>query len=194
MSKTIFNVKPSKEIPYGDQVKSLSKTLTNGGKSRGVNPAIYGFKRLRNYLLMITAYIMPFNAFRVKLNKWKGVNVGKNVYIGMFVMFDNAYPDYIYLEDNSAINAGSMVISHFNLKRHFERLVIARVAPVVIKEGAMIAIRSVILPGVTIGKFSMVSALSVVSENVESCTIVRGNPAVKIGKYNEKMINKDYLI
>lgn len=193
MNKTIFNIKPPKEIPYGDQVKSLSKSLKNGSKSRGENSFFYTFKRLKGYLLMITAYIMPFNAFRIKLNRWKGVNIGNNVYIGMFVFIDNAYPEYVYIEDNAAINAGSMIVAHFNLKQHFERLIIARVAPVVIKEGAMIAIRSVILPGVTIGEFSMVSALSVVSEDVEPYVLVRGNPATIIAKYNSKMINRDYL-
>ena len=190
MNKTIFEIKEEKLIPYGDQVKSMRKTLNNGGQSRGMSPLIYGLKRFKNYFLFLLAYIMPFNAFRIKLHKWKGVNIGENVYIGMFVFLDNAYPEYIYIEDNAAINAGSMLIAHFNLKKHFEKIIIARVAPVLIKEGAMVAVRSIILPGVTIGEYSMVSAASVVNENVAPYTVVRGNPAIKIAKYSEKMINK----
>ena len=190
MGKTVFKVLTEKEIPYADQDKSLSKTLRNGSRSRGINPFYYGIKRLKNYLLMMLAYILPFNALRVKLNKWKGVNIGTNVYIGMFVFLDNAYPEYIYLEDYSAINAGSMIITHFNLRKHFENLIIARVAPVVIKEGALISVRSIILPGVTVGEYSIVSAATVVSEDVTAYTVVRGNPAVRVAKYNQKLIRK----
>jgi len=187
MNRTIFEIKEEKAIPYYDQDKSIRKTLRNGGRSRGMNPYFYGLKRLKNYLLMLIAYIIPFNALRIKLNKWKGVNIGRNVYIGMFVFLDNAYPDYIYIEDNAAINAGCMVIAHFNLKKHFEPIINARVSPVIIKDGAMIGIRSIILPGVTIGEFSMISAASVVSEDVEAYTLVRGNPAVRITKYQKRM-------
>lgn len=193
MKKTIFEIKEESQIPYGDQVNSIRKTLLNGGNSRGLNPLIYGLKRFSNYLLMMLAYIMPFNAVRIRLNKWKGVNIGNNVYIGMFVFLDNAYPEYIYIEDNAAVNAGSMLVAHFNLKKHFESLIVARVSPIVIKEGAMIAVRSIILPGVTVGEYAMVSAASVVSENVEAYTLVRGNPAVRIAKYNYKMITKEKI-
>ena len=121
------------------------------------------------------------------MNKWKGVNIGQHVYIGMFVFLDNAYPEYIYIEDNVAINAGCMVVAHLNLKKHFESIINARVSPVIIKDGAMIGIRSIILPGVVIGEFSLVSAASVVSEDVEAYTLVRGNPAAKISKYKKRM-------
>lgn len=193
MKRTKFEIKVEKQIPYGDQVTSIRKTLYNGGISRGLNPFVYGLKRFVNYILMMLAYIMPFNAVRIRLNKWKGVNIGSNVYIGMFVFLDNAYPEYIYIEDNAAINAGSMLVAHFNLKKHFESLIVARVSPIVIKEGAMIAVRSIILPGVTVGEYAMVSAASVVSENVEAYTLVRGNPAVRIAKYNSKMITKEKI-
>jgi len=186
-----FQLKEEKPIPYYDQDKSLGKTLQNGGKSRGKNPLFYGFRRFFNYILMLTAYVLPFNALRVKLNKWKGVNIGKNVYIGMFVFLDNAYPEYIYIEDNAAINAGSMVVAHFNLKKHFEPIINARVSPVLIKNGAMIAVRSIILPGVTIGECAMVSAASVVSEDVPAYTLVRGNPAQKVTSYKKRMTNPE---
>ena len=187
MNKTVFDIKEEKAIPYYDQDKSIGKTLRNGGNSRGMNPLSYGLKRFKNYCLMLLAYITPFNALRVKMNKWKGVNVGQNVYIGMFVFLDNAYPEYIYIEDNVAINAGCMVVAHLNLKKHFEPIINARVSPVIIKDGAMIGIRSIILPGVVIGEFSLVSAATVVSEDVEAYTLVRGNPAVKISKYKKRM-------
>lgn len=47
----------------------------------------------------------------------------------------------------------------------------------VIKTGASIGAGSVILPGVTIGKYALVGAGSVVTKNVPDNSIVIGNPA-----------------
>ena len=178
-----FNIPLEKAVPFLDQVKSYIKTFQNGGKSRGINPFLYAIRRVRNYVLFILAYTSPSNIIRVKLNRWKGVNIGKNVYIGMFVFVDNAYPEYIFIEDQASVNAGCMLIAHINLKKHFEPIMLARVSPIIIKEGAMVAIRSIILPGVTVGKYAIVSAASVLSEDVEPYTMVRGNPAKKVAKY-----------
>lgn len=49
--------------------------------------------------------------------------------------------------------------------------------PVVIEDGVWVGVNSVILPGVTIGRGSVVSAGSVVSEDVPPNTLVSGNPA-----------------
>ena len=52
----------------------------------------------------------------------------------------------------------------------------------VIKTGASIGAGSVILPGVTIGKYALVGAGSVVTKNVPDNSIVIGNPARVIKK------------
>ena len=44
----------------------------------------------------------------------------------------------------------------------------------------MIAVKCVVLPGVVIGENSIVSAGSIVNEDVEPNVLVRGNPAKKI--------------
>ena len=105
----------------------------------------------------------------------------------MFCFFDNLYPEYIVIEDNASVNAGSMILTHFNPMRRFEPILKARVAPVVIGEGTIVAIRSTILPGVTTGKYSIVSAGSVVEKSVPEYTLVRGNPAKKMADYEYLM-------
>lgn len=167
-------------IPYYDQKKSLVKTLVNGGRSRNQNPFLYGLRRLRNYTGLILAYISPLNRVRVALHRWRGVNIGKDVYIGMFCFLDNAYPEYIYIDDNASVNAGSMIIAHFNLKSHYKEIITPTAEPVLISEGAILAVRSIVLPGVTIGKYSIVSAGSVVNKSVPDKTLVSGNPAKKV--------------
>jgi acetyltransferase-like isoleucine patch superfamily enzyme len=58
----------------------------------------------------------------------------------------------------------------------------AHSSPVIIEDGAWIGFGSVILPGVTIGKYAVVGCKSVVDTNVPDYAVVAGNPA-KIIKY-----------
>ncbi|NLX28065.1 MAG: acyltransferase [Bacteroidales bacterium] len=189
MNKNGFQIKDPKKIPYLQYDKTIKKTILYGAESRKINPVLYAFKRLRNYLLLFLSMTAPFNNWRVRFNKWKGVNIGRHVYIGMFVFFDNAYPEYIYIEDKATVNAGSMIITHLNPSAHFESILTASVNPVTIKEGAFVAVKSIILPGVTIGEFSIVTAGSVVSKNVEPYNIIRGNPAVKVADFSARLKN-----
>ncbi|HNR69604.1 MAG TPA: acyltransferase, partial [bacterium] len=51
------------------------------------------------------------------------------------------------------------------------------VAPIHIKKYAWLGINVTILPNVTIGEGSVISAGSVVSENIPNRVVARGNPA-----------------
>jgi acetyltransferase-like isoleucine patch superfamily enzyme len=75
-----------------------------------------------------------------------------------------------------------MLIAHFNPLVRYKGVLEAKVSPIVIKNGALVAVKCIILPGVTIGENAIVSAGSVVSEDVEEQTLVRGNPAKKVGR------------
>lgn len=57
---------------------------------------------------------------------------------------------------------------------------------VLIKEGSFLGINVVILPGVTVGKNSVVGASSVVTQDVPDYSVVIGNPARIIKKYDDK--------
>jgi maltose O-acetyltransferase len=54
--------------------------------------------------------------------------------------------------------------------------------PVIIRDYAYIATRTIILPGVTIGEGAVVAAGAVVTRDVEPYSIVAGVPARKIGE------------
>jgi acetyltransferase-like isoleucine patch superfamily enzyme len=56
------------------------------------------------------------------------------------------------------------------------------VRPIVINDNVWIGRRAIILPGVTIGEGSIVSAGAVVMSDVAPYTVVAGNPARKIGQ------------
>jgi acetyltransferase-like isoleucine patch superfamily enzyme len=59
------------------------------------------------------------------------------------------------------------------------------IAPVEIGEYVFVAAGSKVLPGVSIGSYSLVAALSVVNRDVPAHSIVAGNPAKVIGSTKE---------
>ena len=60
------------------------------------------------------------------------------------------------------------------------------VAPIIIEDNAWIAANSIITAGVTIGKHAIVAGGSVVTKNVPPYTIVAGNPAKAIKRYQSE--------
>lgn len=63
------------------------------------------------------------------------------------------------------------------------------ITPTLVRKGASIGANSTIVCGITIGKYAMIAAGSVVTKNVESYSLVMGNPA-KHYSYIDKMGNK----
>lgn len=93
----------------------------------------------------------------------------------------------ITIEDNVNIGSGCIITdTDSHPIDYFDRLnnvkTSTKSSPIIIKEGAFIGARSLILKGVTIGKRSIVGAGSVVTKSVPDYCIVGGNPA-KILKY-----------
>ena len=48
-------------------------------------------RKIKNTLCFLLAYACPNNKIRITLHRWRGVHIGKNVYLGMFVFLDNLY-------------------------------------------------------------------------------------------------------
>ncbi len=173
MSSSQFNIREAKAIPYYEETQKR----TFGQKLRKIN----------NTFLMLLAYACPAAKIRICLHRFRGVNIGKNVYIGLFCFLDNLYPEYIYIENNASINAGSMILTHFNPMKRYAAVFPAKTEPVLIKEGAIVSVKSIILPGVTIGKNAVVSAGSVVDKNVPDFSLAKGNPMKIITEYKTLM-------
>lgn len=129
--------------------------------------------KVKNTILQRLAYACPINAVRVQFHRWRGVHIGKNVYIGMYCIIDNLYPNFIYIEDNVGLNANCMILTHFNAPERFAGALPADVKPVVLRQNAMVAVRCTIMPGVTVGRNAIVSAGMVVDKNVPDFSMVR---------------------
>lgn len=108
------------------------------------------------------------------------VNIGKRVVVmnGCLMMSAGT----ITIDDDARIAANVQLIS--NNHDPYNRDIIT-CSPVHICKGAWIGAGSTILPGVTIGKYAIVGAASVVTKDVPDYAVVVGNPA-RVIKYLDK--------
>ena len=118
-------------------------------------------------------------AEHVLINSPGNVSVGDNCYIGAGVQL---YPwnAPITIGSNVLLAAGVRIItrkhgfanlSHPMAKQGYTN------APIVIEDDVWIGFGAVILPGVTVGRGSIIGSNAVVTRNVEPYTIVGGVPA-----------------
>jgi acetyltransferase-like isoleucine patch superfamily enzyme len=123
--------------------------------------------------------------FRCSMERLRGVKIGNHVFLGGGNILDRARPDLITIEDYVSLAGGIYILTHSNPTEPLRDILgdsAKKVAPVVIKRGAWIAVNVVILPGVTIGENAIVATGSVVMKDVPPMTIVAGAPAKEIKK------------
>lgn len=172
---------PKKPIPYWE-ARSFKKQLEESSSRRELSKIGFGIRKLKIFILTWLAYFCPIAKLRVILNKWKGVNIGERVFIGPACILELSYPEYIYIEDDAGLAGGVQIITHTNPNKHFSHIFESSVSPVVIKKGAWLTIRTTILPGITIGSYSVISCGSVVTRDIPDYTIAVGNPARVVSK------------
>lgn len=175
-------------IPYFDHDdSSLWKTIDNSSKRRAMSPLRFALRKIRNIILSRWSYRCPLNKFRVRWNRLRGVTIGRNVYIGQYCVIDNAYPEYVYIEDNVSLAGSVTILAHSNPYGHFKNVVESGVSPVIIKEGAWVADGAIILRGVTIGKNAIVSAGTVVDKDIPDNKMAKGNPMKIVADFSALM-------
>jgi acetyltransferase-like isoleucine patch superfamily enzyme len=164
MSGTTSHLKPTEA---GD-VQKLAVTPVPREPLKEVKENI--FRGFRNRLFQHLARILPgARSLRVSLHRWRGVHMGKDVWIGYDVILDTSRPFLITIEDRASLSMRVTVIAHFR-----------ETQGVRIEQDAFIGPGAIILPNVTIGRGAVVTAGSVVSQSVPPMTVVQGNPAVPI--------------
>jgi acetyltransferase-like isoleucine patch superfamily enzyme len=119
------------------------------------------------------------------LNKLRGVRITnfRNVYIAPNVLIDSIYPQAVTIEDEVYLTRGVKIIAHFNPTNPIAEItgIESEVRPVKIGFGTFVGVNAIILPGVDIGKCSIIGAGSVVTKSGPEFSIVGGNPAKVIG-------------
>lgn len=106
------------------------------------------------------------------------VEIGDNVKIRAFSFI----PEGVRIEDDVYIGP-SVVFTNDKYPRARGRWKLQRI---LVRKGASIGARAIILPGITIGKYALVGAGSVVTKDVPDYTIVVGCPARIIGHVTDE--------
>jgi len=142
-------------------------------------------KFLRSWILHSLAYSCPHSETTAKIQRSRGVKIGKNCHFSAYVQLDLIYPQLLDIGDNVTFGSNVMIFAHNNpaanlfLKNgEFPR----KVEKVKIKSGAVLFPGSIITAGVTIGKNSVISVGSVVTSNIPDYCVVVGNPGRVIKK------------
>lgn len=131
------------------------------------------------FLQLFAMHIPMLPSTRVRLQRMRGVKIGKNVFLGTEVLIDPCFPNLVTIEDNVTIAGRNILQAHSdrNFEPGKERLVESKFVPIKIEQWAWITIGAIILPGVTVGRNSIVAAGAVVTKDVPPYTMVAGVPA-----------------
>ena len=108
--------------------------------------------------------------------------MGKGLFIGYGVYLDVDGATRLHIGDNSSIMAQSLVLMHRRNIKEYNEDILQHDLPYLeletyIGNNVSIWMRSIIMPGITIGDGAVIAAGSVVTKNVEPYTVVAGNPA-----------------
>lgn len=126
--------------------------------------------KLRNFIRW-----MLLRPYYFLLTKIYNMDISYSSRISLGAKLDKTYPKGIHIGDESYVASGSIIFSHdFTRNIHTDTYV---------GKKCFIGANAIIMPGIKIGDYAIVGAGSVVTKDVQSGSIVAGNPA-KIIKEN----------
>jgi len=117
----------------------------------------------------------------------QNVNIANDVVIGDFVKIQNNVSVYegVTLEDYVFCGPSMVFTNILNPRSKYPQVGKEFYIPTRVKEGASLGANSTIVCGITIGRFAMVAAGSVVTKDVPDFALVMGNPARVKGWWSE---------
>lgn len=167
--------------------------------------------RIKNVLLELNAFIInisgkvPFHRYRRLIYRLSGMKIGKGsvIHTGMtlyeakniVIGEDTIIGERSVLDGRDSLKIGNHVdiateVMIYNSEHDIgSNDFKAHISPVVINDYVFIGPRSIILPGVTLGKGCVVGAGAVVTKDVQPFAIVGGIPAKIIGERKNKNLN-----
>lgn len=125
---------------------------------------------------------------RMPFYKATGMKIGKGTKIAATVDIDRSAPELITIGKNVWVTRGVMILCH---QRDLQAYEIDKPVmdcplvykPVEIKDGAHIGIGAILMPGVTIGKGTVIGAGSVVTRDIPDYCVAVGTPAKVIKEF-----------
>ncbi|MCH2153642.1 MAG: hypothetical protein MK089_09915 [Phycisphaerales bacterium] len=138
----------------------------------------------RNWLLGNLVKVAPRGVINV-LHRWRGVKMGPDCFIDPTSILETAYPENITMGKDVRVTVGCIIMTHIKAPHHLRDtgMMPAVVKPVILQDHCFIGVNSVVMPGVTVGRCSVVASGSVVMNNVPPYTMVSGNPAKVVKQF-----------
>jgi acetyltransferase-like isoleucine patch superfamily enzyme len=124
------------------------------------------------------------SSVRPRLHRWRGAEIGANVWIGLYVYIDDLHPEALSIGDNCTIGMRTSIITHFY---RGPRQAVSN-GHVTIQRDVFVGAHCVILPNVTIGEGSVIQAGSVVSRSVPPHTLWGPPPSGALGAVTVPLI------
>ena len=145
-----------------------------------------------NKILHIIMRQMPSNALRILILKALGANIQGHVTISQeLFIFDAGRTELLSIEDKVGIGPRVTIMIHSDpFPSPLQKIYPKKTLPVCVKKGAWIGTGAIILPGVTIGEYSVVAAGAVVTKNVPPYSMVAGVPAKVVKMYDQSIIEQ----
>ena len=143
---------------------------------------------LQKSILHILAMYCPYMPLKRVFYRSRGTKMGRNVYIGSMVYLEEYYSNLITIENDVEIAPRVNVATHDSSYHCIDPKSPIEIKAVTIKKDAYIGTGAIILPGVTIGEYSIVAAGAVVAKDVPPRTIVAGVPARVTGTVDKSLI------
>lgn len=137
-------------------------------------------------ILHALAMNAPHDKLSILFYRARGTKIGKKVYVDKGVFIEGERPFMVTIKDNVEIGPKAIIVaidSSYNTIS--QRDIPILYGEVTIERSAYIGAGVIILPGVTIGEYSIVAAGAVVTRDVPSRTVVAGVPAKVIKTIEE---------
>lgn len=138
--------------------------------------------------LHFLAMYAPFGKIKRAFYRFRGTKIGEKVDIATGVLIEESFPHLITIEDNVDIGPRVIIAAHDSSYHCIQPDIPLICKKVRIKRNAYIGAGAIILPGITIGEYSIVAAGAVVTKDVPPRTVVAGVPARVIGTVDEGLL------
>jgi acetyltransferase-like isoleucine patch superfamily enzyme len=139
----------------------------------------YSIKFVWRFFLDKIAFFCFIKSWRTVIHRWRGVNIGKDVYIGHEVMFDRVFTDQIFIGDHTSIGDRTIITAHANIPSdtRLKKIYPRKIMQTRIGKGVWIMPNVTIAPGITIGDEAVIATGSVVTKDIPARCLAAGVPA-----------------
>lgn len=154
---------------------------------------VYRIKRKQCYRWMVKQMNLVDPAEKKRPKYWKkcGVQTSGNFKVGYGVYFDAGNASHIHIEDGVWIASQCLFLCHrrslndYTVGDDYNELPY-KIEDIYLKRGCCIGMRSIVMPGVTVGEGAIVGVGSLVTKDIPPYCLAVGSPAKVVKEFAKK--------